>query len=110
MWGDFRDTLQIIHHFPPRTMPHKLSPRCASRLPLHHRHQRATQYVRAMALSIPSAPAPNAIIHNKKRAGFTGKRDEYPMAATVGSSVGFVVITSSLARFPFIQSFPPILV
>ncbi len=29
----FYDTVQIIHHFPPRTMPHELSPRCASRLP-----------------------------------------------------------------------------
>lgn len=109
MWGDFRDTLQIIHHFPPRTMPHKLSPRCASRLPLHHRHQRATQYVRAMALSIPSALAPNAIIHSEKRAGFTRKRDEYPMAATVGSSVGFCGHYKLTGTVSFYSVFSPYL-
>lgn len=93
LWQDiqtgegFYDTVQIIHHFPPRTMPHELSPRCASRLPPHH--QRAIQYVKAMALSIPSAPAPNRIIHSEEHMGMKRKRAKYPMAAVRGSSVGF---------------------
>lgn len=105
----FYDTVQIIHHFPPRTMPHESSPRCASRLPPPH-HQRAIQYVRAMALSIPSAPVPNRIIHSEERMGITRKRAEYPMAASLGSSVGFCGHYRLTGTVSFYSVFSPILV
>lgn len=113
LWPDiqtgegFYDTVQIIHHFPPRTMPHELSPRCASRLPPYH--QRAIQYVRAMALSIPSAPVPNTIIHREERMGRTRKRAKYPMAS-LGSSVGFCGHYRLSGTVSFYSVFSPILV
>lgn len=113
----FYDAVQIIHHFPPRTMPHESSPWCASRPPRPH-HQRAIQYVRAMALSIPSAPPAAATptpVHqqNNPQRGAHGNHEKTRWRSSDGESRLLRRVlefdSGSLLRFPFIRSFPPIL-